>query len=136
MARLIIVDGPVVMHLDSQVKDREARTLLKRSMTKLNQIAVNNNVAVIVITAARSHSKRHKMLLDIVDNHCNQSLLGRRKKIANELRMWLVHRPSGSSGFREEWQEQETLAQSYNRILHQQLCSTFQDEIEDFILID
>ena len=136
MARLIIVDGPVVMHLDSQVKDREARTLLKRSMTKLNQIAVNNNVAVIVITAARSHSKRHKMLLDIVDNHCNQSLLGSRKKIANELKMWLVHRPSGSSGFREEWQEQETLARSYNRILHQQLWSTFQDEIEDLILID
>tara|TARA_Y100000287_G_scaffold48997_1_gene38161 strand:+ start:193 stop:945 length:753 start_codon:yes stop_codon:yes gene_type:complete len=136
MARLVIVDGPVVMHLDSQVKDREARILLKRSMAKLNQIAVNNNVAVIVITAAKSHSKRHKMLLDIVANHCNQSLLGRKKKLGSGLKMWLVHRPSGSSGFREEWQEQETLEQSYNRILHQQLWPTFQDEIEDLIVID
>ena len=136
MARLVIVDGPIVMHLDSQVKDREARILLKRSMAKLNQIAVDNNVAVIVITAAKAHSKRHKMLLDIVENQCNQNLLGRRKKIGSRLKMWLVHRPSGSSGFREEWQEQETLEQSYNRILHDELCSTLQDEIEDLILID
>ena len=46
MAELVIIDGPIVMHLDSQVKDREARTLLKRSMDKLNQIAVKNKAAV------------------------------------------------------------------------------------------
>ena len=136
MAKLIIVDGPIVMHLDAQVKDREARTLLKRSMDKLNQIAVKNDVAVIVITAAKAHSKRHKMLLDIVDNHCNQSLLGRRRKIGSRGKMWLIHRPSGSCGFREEWQEQETLEQSYSRILHQQLCSHSNDEIEELVIID
>ncbi|MGB0463769.1 MAG: hypothetical protein ACPGIG_02845 [Candidatus Poseidoniaceae archaeon] len=136
MAKLIIVDGPIVMHLDAQVKDREARTLLKRSIDKLNQIAVNNDVAVIVITAAKAHSKRHKMLLDIVDNHCNQSLLGRRRKIGSRGKMWLIHRPSGSCGFREEWQEQETLEQSYSRILHQQLWSHSNDEIEELVLID
>ena len=136
MAKLIIVDGPIVMHLDAQVKDREARTLLKRSIDKLNEIAVNNDVAVIVITAAKAHSKRHKILLDIVDNHCNQSLLGRRRKIGSRGKMWLIHRPSGSCGFREEWQEQETLEQSYSRILHQQLWSHSNDEIEELVLID
>jgi len=136
MAKLIIVDGPIVMHLDAQVKDREARTLLKRSIDKLNQIAVKNDVAVIVITAAKAHSKRHKMLLDIVDNNCNQSLLGRRRKIGIRGKMWLIHRPSGSCGFREEWQEQETLEQSYSRILHQQLWSHSNDEIEELVLID
>ena len=136
MAKLIIVDGPIVMHLDAQVKDREARTLLKRSMDKLNQIAVKNDVAVIVITAAKAHSKRHKMLLDIVDNHCNQSLLGRRRQIGSRGKMWLIHRPSGSCGFREEWQEQETLEQSYSRILHQQLWSHSNDEIEELVIID
>ena len=136
MAKLIIIDGPIVMHLDAQVKDREARTLLKRSIDKLNQIAVNNDVAVIVITAAKAHSKRHKMLLDIVDNHCNQSLLGRRRKIGSRDKMWLIHRPSGSCGFREEWQEQETLEQSYSRILHQQLWSHSNDEIEELVIID
>lgn len=136
MAKLIIVDGPIVMHLDAQVKDREARTLLKRSIDKLNEIAVNNDVAVIVITAAKAHSKRHKILLDIVDNHCNQSLLGRRRKIGSRGKMWLIHRPSGSCGFREEWQEQETLEQSYSRILHQQLWSHSNDEIEELVIID
>ena len=136
MAKLIIVDGPIVMHLDAQVKDREARTLLKRSIDKLNEIAVKNDVAVIVITAAKAHSKRHKMLLDIVDNHCNQSLLGRRRKIGSRGKMWLIHRPSGSCGFREEWQEQETLQQSYNRILYQQLWSHSNDEIEELVIID
>lgn len=136
MAKLIIVDGPIVMHLDAQVKDREARTLLKRSIDKLNQIAVNNDVAVIVITAAKAHSKRHKILLNIVDNHCNQSLLGRRRKIGSRGKMWLIHRPSGSCGFREEWQEQETLEQSYSRILHQQLWSHSNDEIEELVIID
>ena len=136
MAKLIIVDGPIVMHLDAQVKDREARTLLKRSIDRLNQVAVNNDVAVIVITAAKAHSKRHKILLDIVDNHCNQSLLGRRRKIGSRGKMWLIHRPSGSCGFREEWQEQETLEQSYSRILHQELWSHSNDEIEELVLID
>tara|TARA_B100000925_G_C21990910_1_gene466787 strand:- start:1263 stop:2015 length:753 start_codon:yes stop_codon:yes gene_type:complete len=136
MAKLIIVDGPIVMHLDAQVKDREARTLLKRSIEKLNEIAVKNDAAVIVITAAKAHSKRHKMLLNIVDNHCNQSLLGRRRKIGSRGKIWLIHRPSGSCGFREEWQEQETLKQSYSRILHQQLWSHSNDEIEDLALID
>lgn len=136
MAKLIIVDGPIVMHLDAQVKDREARTLLKRSIDKLNEIAVKNDVAVIVITAAKAHSKRHKMLLNIVDNNCNQSLLGRRRKIGSRGKMWLIHRPSGSCGFREEWQEQETLEQSYSRILHQQLWSHSNDEIEELVLID
>ena len=136
MAKLIIVDGPIVMHLDAQVKDREARTLLKRSIDKLNEIAVKNDVAVIVITAAKAHSKRHKMLLNIVDNNCNQSLLGRRRKIGSRGKMWLIHRPSGNCGFQEEWQEQETLEQSYSRILHQQLWSHSDDEIEELVLID
>ena len=136
MAKLIIVDGPIAMHLDSQVKDREARILLKRCMAKLNQVAVTKGVAVIVITAAKYHSKRHKMLLDIVDNHCNQRLLGRKKKLTGGVKMWLVHHPSGTSGFSEEWQEQETLQQTYNRILYQQQWPNFQDEINDLILID
>ena len=50
--------------------------------------------------------------------------------------MWLIHRPSGSCGFREEWQEQETLEQSYSRILHQQLWSHSNDEIEELVIID
>ena len=71
-AKLIVVDGPIVMHLDTQVKEREARTLLKRCMAKLTEVAEQNDIAVIVITAAKAYSKRHKALLDIVDKQCNQ----------------------------------------------------------------
>ncbi len=135
-AKLIVVDGPVVMHLDTQVKEREARTLLKRCMAKLTEVAEQNDIAVIVITAAKAYSKRHKALLDIVDKQCNQKLLGKRKRQGGVAKMWLVHQPSGSSGFREQWSEQETLQQTYSRILHQQLCSDQGQDINELILLD
>tara|TARA_B100001121_G_scaffold95702_1_gene84638 strand:- start:6062 stop:6814 length:753 start_codon:yes stop_codon:yes gene_type:complete len=135
-AQLIVVDGPVAMHLDSQVRDREARTLLKRSMTRLSEIANRNNVAVIVITAAKPYSKRHKTLLNIIDSRCNQKLIGRKKRQGNQTKMWLVHHPSGASGFREQPQQQETLQQSYARLLHQQLSLIYEQEFDDIVLID
>ena len=135
-AKLIVVDGPIVMHLDTQVKEREARTLLKRCMAKLTAVAEQNNIAVIVITAAKAYSKRHKALLDIVDKQCNQKLLGKRKRQGGVTKMWLVHQPTGSSGFREQWSEQETLQQTYSRILHQQLCSDQGLDINELILFD
>ena len=49
--------------------------------------------------------------------------------------MWLVHQPT-SSGFREQWSEQETLQQTYSRILHQQLCSNQGLDIDELILFD
>ena len=124
------------MHLDSQVNNREARTLLKQSMATLSQIAEENNVAVVVITATKAYSERHKLLLGIVDNHCNQKLLGRRKRQGKATKMWLVHQPSGCSGFREEWQDQETLQQTYSRILHQQLWSRFDPDVADLVLLE
>ena len=124
------------MHLDTQVKEREARTLLKRCMAKLTAVAEQNNIAVIVITAAKAYSKRHKALLDIVDKQCNQKLLGKRKRQGGVTKMWLVHQPTGSSGFREQWSEQETLQQTYSRILHQQLCSDQGLDINELILFD
>ena len=59
-AKLIVVDGPIVMHLDAQVKEREARTLLKRCMAKLTEVAEQNDIAVIVITAAKAHRSATK----------------------------------------------------------------------------
>ena len=135
-AKLIIIDGPIVMHLDSQVNNREARTLLKQSMATLSQIAEENNVAIVVITATKAYSERHKLLLGIVDNYCNQKLLGRRKRQGKATKMWLVHQPSGCSGFREEWQDQETLQQTYSRILHQQLWSRFDPDVADLVLLE
>ena len=79
---------PKIEQLDTQVKEREARTLLKRCMAKLTAVAEQNNIAVIVITAAKAYSKRHKALLDIVDKQCNQKLLGKRKRQGGVTKMW------------------------------------------------
>lgn len=135
-AKLIVVDGPIVMHLDAQVKEREARTLLKRCMAKLTEVAEQNDIAVIVITAAKAYSKRHKVLLDIVDKQCNQKLLGRNRRKGGVTKLWLVHQPTGSSGFREQWSEQETLQQTYSRILHQQLWTNYEPDLEEITLLD
>ncbi len=135
-AKLIVVDGPIVMHLDTQVREREARTLLTRCMDKLTQVAKENDISVIVITAAKAHSKRHKTLLEIVDKQCNQKLLGKRRRHGRATKMWLVHQPTGTSGFREQWSEQETLQQTYSRIIHQQLCSNHGEDINDLIVLD
>lgn len=135
-AKLIVVDGPIVMHLDAQVKEREARTLLKRCMAKLTEVAEQNDIAVIVITAAKAYSKRHKVLLDIVDKQCNQKLLGRNRRKGGVTKLWLVHQPTGSSGFREQWSEQETLQQTYSRILHHQLWTNYEPDLEEITLLD
>ncbi len=120
-ARLVVVDGPITMHLDPQVKEREARTLLRRCMDRLNQVAVKNNISVIVITESTPNSKRHSSLLQTVERRCNQRLLGRIERSRGKKKMWLLHFPSGCSGFRKEVVEQETLEQSFSRVLHNEL---------------
>ena len=109
------------MHLDPQVKEREARTLPRRCMDRLNRVAVEHDVSVIVITESTPNSKRHASLLQTVERRCNQRLLGRIERSRGKEKMWLLHFPSGSSGFRKEIVEQETLEQSFSRVLHDEL---------------
>ena len=95
---LVIVDGPITMHLDSQIKGPEARSLLRTSLNRLRKIAEENNVAIVVLTSNRGHSQRHQNLLAMVSRRCSQSLEGRIEKIRGGQRMWLSHQPSGSTG--------------------------------------
>ena len=62
-AKLVVIDGPVVMHLDEQVKDREARALLKKSLKHLAYCASKYHIAIILITSSKPYSKRHATLL-------------------------------------------------------------------------
>ena len=131
-ARLVVVDGPITMHLDPQVKEREARTLLRRCMDRLSRVAIEHNVSVIVITESTPNSKRHSLLLQTVERRCNQRLLGRIERFRGKKKMWLLHFPSGCSGFRKDVVEQETLEQSFSRILHAELVHNrgLQEEVE------
>jgi hypothetical protein len=52
--------------------------------------------------------------------------------------MWLLHLPSGSSGFRKEAVEQETLEESFSRILHHELVHNrgVEEEKDRFTLLN
>ena len=130
-SKLVIVDGPILMHLDSQIKDREARILLKRTMKILGDLAAEKQISIIVITAGKSYSKRHAGLLQIVDKYVSQRLTGRVQKIVRNQRMYLVHEPTGVSGYREGLGSQESLQHSFTRIFHQQLTAYRYGEMID-----
>ena len=130
-SKLVIVDGPILMHLDSQIKDREARILLKRTMKILGDLAAEKQISIIVITAGKSYSKRHAGLLQIVDKYVSQRLTGRVQKIGRNQRLYLVHEPTGVSGYREGLGSQESLQHSFTRIFHQQLTAYRYGEMID-----
>ena len=129
-AKLIVVDGPITMHLDTQVVDYEARSLLRKSMKNLTKIATKHRVSVVVVTALRANSKRHRDLLALVTNRCNATLSGKYKNYMGKRKLWLLHLPSGSSGFQYELSKQETLRQSTSRIIHSRLAYEGAGEIE------
>ena len=134
-AKLVVIDGPVVMHLDEQVKDREARALLKKSLNHLVHCASKYHIAIILITSSKPYSKRHANLLKMVEKSCPQRLTGRIEARGKTSRMRLLHHPSGTSGYRELAVEQETLQQSFSRIFHQQIMLQHgsNEEIESLI---
>ena len=76
-AKLIVVDGPITMHLDPQIGNYEARSLFRRTIDLLKQIAEENDVGIVLITSSKVHSRRHSHLLTMVKNRCQASLLGK-----------------------------------------------------------
>jgi len=129
-AKLVVIDGPISMHLDSQINDYEARSLFRRSMDKLAEVAKNNNTRVVVITSSISYSKRHSSLLTMVKNRRHASLLGKIKKIQGKKRMWLLHLPTRLSGYREIRVRQENLYESIRRVINSRLSTEGFEEIE------
>lgn len=129
-AKLIVVDGPITMHLDSQINDYEARSLLRKSMNSLAIIASKFNTSIVVITSLKAYSPRHSTLLTLVGNRCQTSLLGRIRIVQGQKKMWLLHLPSGNSGYRDQRTEQETLHESTSRVIHSRLRIEGREEIE------
>lgn len=129
-AKLIVIDGPITMHLDSQIGDYEARSLFRKSMNMLNKIANENDVGIVIITSSKAYSKRHSNLLTMVKNRCQASLLGIRKKIQGRDKLWLLHSPSRCHGYQEERSNQEKLYESINRVIHSRFGIEGVEEIE------
>ena len=94
---LVIIDGPIGMHLDRQVGDHEARCLMRRMVANLQHLARMHHVAVIIITSNRPKSKRHQHLLSMVERRADQQLRqAEQTKLRN--RGVLVHQPTGAIG--------------------------------------
>ena len=129
-AKLIVVDGPITMHLDSQIGNYEARSLFRKTIDLLKKIADENNIGVVLITASKPHSKRHLHLLTMVKNRCKASLLGKRRRIQGQNKMWLLHMPTRSSGYRKEIAPQQTLHESISRVINTRLSIEGIEEIE------
>ena len=110
--------------------DYEARSLFRRSMDILLSIAENSNTRVVVITSSRSYSKRHSNLLTMIKNRRHATLLGKRRKIKGEAKMWLTHLPSGISGYRKRITKQENLYESVSRVINSRLSIEGVEEIE------
>ncbi len=129
-SKLIIVDGPITMHLDQQINNYEARSLLRKSMDILVKIANEYNASIIVITSSKAYSQRHSNLLTLVQNRCQTTLLGKIRTINGRKKMWLLHSPSHCSGYRQEKRNQETLYESTSRVIHSRLRIENSQEIE------
>lgn len=108
---LVIIDGPIGMHLDRQVGDHEARCLMRRMVVNLQHLAKTHHVAVIIITSNQPKSKRHKHLLSMVERRANQQLQQAQQTTLRN-RGILIHQPTGAIGV---WPSQRpfiTLVQS------------------------
>ena len=129
-AKLIVVDGPLTMHLDPQIGNYEARSLFRKTIDLLKKIADENDVGIVLITSSKVHSRRHSHLLTMVKNRCQASLLGRRRRIQGQNKMWLFHMPTRSSGYRKEITPQQTLHESISRVIDTRIRIEGAEEIE------
>ncbi|MGB0488914.1 MAG: hypothetical protein ACPG73_04590 [Candidatus Poseidoniaceae archaeon] len=129
-AKLIVVDGPITMHLDSQIGNYEARSLFRKTIDLLKKIADENDVGIVLITSSKAYSKRHSNLLTMVKNRCQASLLGKKRRIHGQNKMWLLHMPTKSSGYRKEITPQQTLYDSVSRVIATRLRIESIEEIE------
>ena len=96
----------------------------------LKKIADENDVGIVLITSSKAYSKRHSHLLTMVKNRCQASLLGKRRRIQGQNKMWLLHMPTKSSGYRKEITQQQTLYESISRIIDNRLRIESIEEIE------
>lgn len=108
---LVIIDGPIGMHLDRQVGDHEARCLMRRMVVNLQHLAKTHHVAVIIITSNQPKSKRHQHLLSMVERRANQQLQQAQQATLRN-RGILIHQPTGAIGVWPSQRSFITLVQS------------------------
>ncbi|MCH1616137.1 MAG: hypothetical protein L7R83_01345 [Candidatus Poseidonia sp.] len=112
-APMIVVDGLLAMHGDDAVSTIESRTLLRRHVRILRQLAEQQHVAVIAITGTFRSQHTDARLLQHLHRHAQNHLEGRWTGRRQRRRLHLLHRRSGLHG---HWRPFENISQTRFRL--------------------
>jgi hypothetical protein len=112
-APMIVIDGLLAMHGDDAVSRLESRTLLRRHVRILRQLAEQQHAAVIAITGSSSSPHVDKRLVQHLHRHAQNHLEGTWNGGRRRRRLYLRHLRSGLRG---QWRPFENTAQTYFRL--------------------
>ncbi len=112
-APMVVVDGILAMHSDDAISRLESRTLFRRHVRILQQLAERQHVAVIAITGIVDSPHSDTRLLQHLHRHAQNHLEGTWIGTRRRRRLHLRHRRSGLHGY---WQPYENISQTCFRI--------------------
>lgn len=95
---MVVLDGLMAMHGDDAVSRLESRTLLKRHVRILRQLAEQHHAAVIAITGTEHSSHTDSRLLHHLHRHAQNHLEGAWRGRRRQRTLHLKHRKSGARG--------------------------------------
>ena len=112
-APMVVVDGILAMHGDDAISPLESRTLFRRHVRILRQLAERQHVAVIAITGITDSPHSDTRLLQHLHRHAQNHLEGTWNGTRRRRRLHLRHRRSGLHG---HWQSFENISQTRFRL--------------------
>lgn len=95
---MVVVDGLLAMHNDDAVSSLESRTLLRRHVHILRELAHRKQTAVIAITGRADDPGTHTRHVQYVQRHAQNHLEGRWQGRRRRRLLHLQHRQTGISG--------------------------------------
>ena len=110
---MVVVDGILAMHGDDAVSRLESRTLFRRHVRILRQLAERQHVAVMAITGIADSPHSDTRLLQHLHRHAHNHLEGTWNGTRRRRRLHLRHRRSGLHG---HWQPFENIFQTRFRL--------------------
>ena len=112
-APLVVIDGLLAMHGDDAVSRLESRTLLRRHVRMLRNLAEQQHAAVVAITGTVHSPHTDARLLQHLHRHAQNHLEGRWVGGRRRRRLHLHHRRSGIQGL---WRPFEDASQTRFRL--------------------
>lgn len=112
-APVIVIDGLLAMHSDDAISRLESRTLFRRHVGLLRQLAEHQHAAVVVITGSPRSQHTDARLLQHLHRHAQNHLIGTWTGSRRRRALHLRHPRSGLQG---HWRPFENIAQTRFRL--------------------